>query len=350
MAGCPLRAVFGNLVIVVAFGTLLPAQECADITKYGIFDVQHTKTQSDFVQDLISWLSTNEFLSEAQAKNAALKVGIVIPDINIPVNADGTYGESHSKTWSKAAEQYFRNHTEAHASFESDVTKANPNIVAAWQACVTRAKGLVCWARQTPNPKEVLLSMELRPVATTQSSLSVRVRDVQYSSNLASRTRNFSRRLGFSSTTSYLFSRKPGSEYAEASNFLVETNDPDYQCTAAAPSLPPLPSPPTAPCHEDVSHLSADCVRDSNQEKYVGQGAKTVFYFECGAPAPGIVIGAAKAYSCEGGAPCSFLDRLETEDEVKNNVAQVRFQSNSGAYIKVTTPIYYDIKRTVCAP
>jgi hypothetical protein len=184
-----MRNALAVLVCITAIATskLSLAQDCSEIPKYGIFDVRHTQTQEDFVQDVIHWLSVNQFSTEQQAQNAGLKIGIVIPHVDIPVNADGTYGQSSAKTWSQAAEEYFRQHIEIHKSFENTLITANPTIVTAWQECVSKAKGLICWAKQTDNPKEIVLSMELRPFTTSFWSLFIRVKDIQYSPHVESR-------------------------------------------------------------------------------------------------------------------------------------------------------------------
>lgn len=240
-------------ILTIASAKSLRAQDCSEITKYGIFDVRHTRTQMDFVQDIIDWLTVNQFSTEQEAKNAGLNVGIVIPDVNIPINADGTYGENHAKTWSLAAASYFSKHSEIHTSFESNFRTANPNIVTAWQQCVSNSKGLICWAKQTDNPKEIELSLELRPLNTSFWTLFVKVKSIQYSPQLVSTKKDFGQHLGFGSPSPYIFSRKSGEDYASAANFVVETNDADYKCSATAPSLP-LPPPPAPPAAEVAPH------------------------------------------------------------------------------------------------
>lgn len=232
------------------------AQGCSDITKMGIFDVRHTRTQDDMVNDVIHWLSVNEFSTEQDARQAGLKVGIVIPGINLPLNADGTYGDSHSKSWSRATEEYLRQHVETHNSFEQTFLTSNPNIVSAWRDCVLNQKGLICWAKQTDNPKEILLGLELRPL-TTFSGLFVKVTDIQYSGNVESKAKNLDQYIGVGSPSPYLFSRKAGSDYATAVNFVVNTNNRDYKCVANAPGLPlPVPAPPPRVPHHNNPKIS----------------------------------------------------------------------------------------------
>ena len=114
------------------------AQDCSQITKYGIFDLHSSATQTDLIDDVIHWLSVNEYSTESDARNAAAGVGITIPVVDITLNADGTYGDSHSSTWSKATAAYLKTHSESHTRASQEFVTANPQIVAAWQSCVTQ--------------------------------------------------------------------------------------------------------------------------------------------------------------------------------------------------------------------
>jgi hypothetical protein len=114
------------------------AQDCAEITRFGIFDVRRTTKQIDLIDDVIHWLTVNKYQSESAAKSAAASFGIKIPDVPIQLNGDGTYGESHSSTWSEATAEYLKSHREQHERISQEFITANPQIVAAWQSCITQ--------------------------------------------------------------------------------------------------------------------------------------------------------------------------------------------------------------------
>jgi len=228
-----------GVTAISAFPPNLWAEDCSEITKYSIFDVRKSSTAETITMDVIHWLSTSEFLTETGATNAAAKVGFQLPQVKIPINADGSYGESHSKTWSKAAAEYLRQETRSRKTFADEFRTANPNIIAAWQACVTQAKGLICWAKQTDNPNEIQLFLELRYLTTDHpSKIFVPSDGIEYSKNLSPYAKSFDKELGAGSPTNYLFTRNQGAAYDLASNFNVTTDATDYRCSAAAPKLP----------------------------------------------------------------------------------------------------------------
>lgn len=231
------------LLVLFAIGcsTAASAQDCSEITKKGIFDVGQTNSQSDLVEDIIHWLSVNEILTQEETTNAAYHAGIVIPNVPVPINEDLTYGSNRKKYWSQAAAEYLQHNVQAHASFQSTFTTANPNVVAAWQACVLRAKGLICWAKQTDNPNEIILNLEVRPF-TSWSLLAIlflRVQDIAVSDGVVSKGRSYHQLLGVGGINPYLFTRPPGQ--SKSTTFVIYTNNRDYKCTAEVPSTPSTP-------------------------------------------------------------------------------------------------------------
>jgi hypothetical protein len=128
---------FSVITLLLSMLQIAVAQDCSQITKFGIFDMKRTSQQTDMLDDVIHWLTVNEYQSESTARSAAASVGISIPDVPVPLNADGSYGESHASTWSKATADYLQSHHESHQKLSQDFITANPQIVSAWQSCVT---------------------------------------------------------------------------------------------------------------------------------------------------------------------------------------------------------------------
>ena len=287
------------------------AQDCSAITKYGIFDVRHTSQQVDLVDDLVKWLSVNEYKTENDAKNAAARAGITIPVLDISLNADGTYGESHASTWSKAVLDFLHSHKELHTKFAQDFSTANPQIVSAWQACVTQVTGLVCWVNQTDNPNEVMLNIEVRPISLPLSSLTIA--KIVTSPNLKLLSLDWKKSLNVK-VTPLLYSRS-GPDAKNAANFTVDTNSDQYRCSAGVPGLPP-----PAPVWETQSALrSVPCVVGRND--FVGEGPKIgdkhLLGISCHAPAPVVSInylGCFDSNGVKGGGACPWLDRHEEYD------------------------------------
>lgn len=136
---------------------------CSEITRMGIFDVHVKSTEESLSQSLISWLTSSRFSTEAEATSAAASLGIKLPDIPIPMNADGTYANSHSKTWSEAVTKYLETHTDARSRVYEETRTANPSIIAAWKECQGRS-GMRCWATQTQAEDNIVLNIEIRPL------------------------------------------------------------------------------------------------------------------------------------------------------------------------------------------
>lgn len=82
---------------------------CQDITKFGIFDFTYTSIDDSIVGSLREWVKSNHFRTQSDAHQAGFGLGMKLPidEIPIRVNADGTYGDSHSDNWSDAFESEF---------------------------------------------------------------------------------------------------------------------------------------------------------------------------------------------------------------------------------------------------
>lgn len=213
--------------------------DCSEITRMGIFDVRSSRATQHITTDVIHWLSVNDFRTEDEAHNAAFHVGIVLPKINIPINTDGSYGDSHTSLWSKATAEYLSQHDVGDSAFEADFKGANPNIVNAWLHCVTQEKGLICWATQTSNPMEILLNVEFRPKSTNYPRpLFVLPDGIEASQGWRPKKPDFKRDLGFDTPQPYWFLCDPDMQVQPGDTFTVRTNSSDYVGITSIPALP----------------------------------------------------------------------------------------------------------------
>jgi hypothetical protein len=321
------------------------SQDCSAITKFGIFDVHKTKSEDQFALDIIHWLQTNEFKTEADARSAALKTGIIIPGVNIPVNSDGSYGDSHSSTWSKAVAEYLEIHVKEFHTFSSDVQTANPNIVNAWKECVNKVVGLVCYAHQTANPAEIMLNMEVRPKTLNVGRL--RVAKVEHSPNIDPLTKFVKREFG-TSVTSLIYVRTGTGEAAIApANFVVTTNNSEYQCNAEMPEVV-WPEARFEATYKDATKV---CEMSRIDPRFVGQGPKVgdkhLFGFICDMDGEvtsvdylgcSVEIGGSRVANA---VPCNFMDYHGSLNLLQGKRVVVRFATNSSDNCIVAVRVHY---------
>jgi hypothetical protein len=232
------------VLLMNAFIGASQAQDCAAITKYGIFDVRKTSQQTDLADDFLKWLSINEFNSQQDAHNAGMKTDIIIPYLDVPANSDNTYGDNHSSNWTKATIDYLQAHQEKHLKFAEDFSTANSAIVDAWKECVMYATGLICWATPTDRQDEVILNLEVRPVVIPVPP-SLYIANISNSPSLRPIGSYKYMRLN-TKPRSLLFHRAE-SNGETAGNFSVSTNSEVYACSAEVPSIPPKVQPDPLP-------------------------------------------------------------------------------------------------------
>lgn len=197
---------------------------CSDITKFGIFDVSKTSREEDLVSSYLKWLSSQEANSREEASNSSLSLGIPIPDL--PLDFGGEHAAGNTTSWSKKVAEYLKNDGEARTRFNQEFLAANSNIVAAWRDCALNKKGLVCWAEQTENPKEILLKIDLRPLVLPMLSVPKIVK-IAASAHVET-DEDFVGQPLAAETYSIIYKRT-GNNWREAVNFVVTTSDPNYR-------------------------------------------------------------------------------------------------------------------------
>jgi hypothetical protein len=357
LRGMLIAAVLG-LLIGAHVGT---AQDCAGITKYGIFDVRKTSQQTDLADDLIKWLTSNDFGTEEAAKNAGMSAGMVIPYIDVPANSDNTYGENHKSSWSKAAADFLQTHSEKHSKFTEEFMSGNVAIVNAWKECVTRATGLICWATPTSRNDEVRLNIEVRPVQLPVGTM--RISAIVSSPNLTPLSPSKGRSLN-TKTISFLYHRSL--KNAETGgNFTVSTNNDVYACSAEVASLPPPTAPkPPDPIYKETTK-TVDCVvsGDDLTNEGVKVGDKTLYGMHCHSPQDFDIVAVGQYVCAKAGGgpgdPCGHLDRHVEKDAPnpppyypKKSPVNLRFATDGGHNITVTIPISYTDRECIqnCPP
>ena len=204
---------------------------CSDITKFGIFDVSKTSRDEDLVSSYLKWLNNQEVNSKQEASDLSLNIGIPIPDF--PIEFGGGNTTNAATSWSKNLTEYLKNNNEARTRFNQEFLQANSKIVDAWRDCALNKRGLVCWAEQTENPKEILLKIDLRPLTLPMPKAPSIVKIVT-SPNVKTEE-NFKGQSLAAETYSIIY-RRIGNNWHEAVNFNVITSDPNYRdsCGVAA--------------------------------------------------------------------------------------------------------------------
>jgi hypothetical protein len=108
---------------------------CSDILKWGIFDTRSLSSEERFAGSLSTWLDFNKYASEQATKEAAAKAGIVIPEIDIPFEFDGSYSQGNTKYYSESLKYIVQNNEQWSREFSNQNRIANGKIVEAWRNC-----------------------------------------------------------------------------------------------------------------------------------------------------------------------------------------------------------------------
>lgn len=214
---------------------------CSDITKYGIFDVSKTSREEDLVSSYLKWLNNQETSSSQDASDFSFNFGITLP-VKVPVPLTFGIGNAanNANSWSKNLTDYLNSDNAARTRFNQEFSEANSKIVDAWRDCALNKRGLVCWAEQTENPKEILLKIDLRPLTLPMLKTPTLVKIVT-SPNVET-TEDFKGQSLAAETYSILYKRV-GRNWHEAANFGVITSDLNYRdsCSVAAVILETTP-------------------------------------------------------------------------------------------------------------
>ena len=188
---------------------------CSDITKFGIFDVSKTSREEDLVSSYLKWLNNQENGSRQEASNTSANFGFEFPTIGLDFG--GGHDTKTGTSWSKKLTEYLENNSEARTRFNQEFVTANSHIVDAWSKCVSQHLGLVCWAEQTDNPREIMLKMELRLADFTNPEIPT-VKKIITSPNVRTTQQIEGETFGATRPTTIIYERI-GSHRKDAVNF-----------------------------------------------------------------------------------------------------------------------------------
>jgi hypothetical protein len=201
---------------------------CEQILKWGIWDFSKIESAEQFSESLFTWLEHNTYSSEADTRDAALAAGITIPaDIPVPLNADGSYGENHSKTYSSAFFSLLRRDTTFFKQFSEVNRKADASIVAAWRDCMATAKtGVFIYLVGEPDSQELILKVQARPY-TPGTALKLKIKTFDLPAHLEelSKPGLVGRHLQFETYTRL---RRTGSNKNKGGAILIATDNNAY--------------------------------------------------------------------------------------------------------------------------
>lgn len=205
---------------------------CADITKFGIFDISRTSKEEELSISFLKWVRNQDFGSYEQANNSAFNFGLTLPKIPVGIELGKKDGNRTANSWSKDFTEFLENNIEVKKDFNQEFITANNTIVKAWQSCVENSRGLSCWAEQTDNPKEILLRIEVKPLTFPFPKLKIKV--IHTSPHVTTHQKIHDQLIG-AEPISILYERV-GRNWNESVNFIVQTNDANYQDDCKAPA------------------------------------------------------------------------------------------------------------------
>lgn len=243
---------------------------CSDITKFGIFDVSNTSRDEDLVASYLKWLQNQETNTRTEAANTSLGLGLPIPDF--PLDFEGEHNETNTTTWGKRLSDYLNSNVEVKNRFREEFLTANASIVSAWRDCAVNTKGLVCWAEQTENPKEIILKIEVRPLVFPMVNR-IKLTEIVTSPNVKTGENFVGDELG-AGIYSIIYERT-GNNWNDAVNFNIRTDDPNYADHCGAAAVPSTRDPLVPGL---IAHWKGDGNAKDSIGKYHGIASHGVSY------------------------------------------------------------------------
>lgn len=216
-------------VLLLVIAESFHAQDCSQILKHGIFDVSTTSTSESLSDSFLRWLASREVKNEQDAKQLGGSVGVILPDLPVPIQLDQNFSRSSASSWGKELYERLQSNSQAHKQFSQSFSTANPNIVNAWLVCSKNKRGLVTWAESTGKPDEILLRMEARALSSSDfpKLTGLKIVKIEHSPNVKfDEATHVGSPIG-TETKSIIFSRI-GENKSDAANFNVITNLRDY--------------------------------------------------------------------------------------------------------------------------
>lgn len=158
---------------------------CESILKWGIWDFSKITSAEQFSESIISWLDFNTYESEKDTRTASIAAGIVLPaDVPIPINIDGSYGETHEQFYSTALSKFFRKNTTYLQTFTQINRFADKSIVSAWSDCMVRRQGgAFLYLVSNSDSNELMLKVQVSAYKPGDS-VNLRIDRIDISDNL----------------------------------------------------------------------------------------------------------------------------------------------------------------------
>jgi hypothetical protein len=183
----------------------------------------------------LKWLSNTQAKSQQDTNDASINLGIKFPVEGIPIGVDfgGSSNKGSSSSWSSELVEYLQENSVAHNKFEQEFRKANTDIIGAWRDCVLNRKGLIGWAEQTDNPREILFKMEVRPLATPFPD-EFKITEVITSEHVEPTETLKEKKFGLEFSTIF---KRIGHNALDAVNFIIRTDDLNYSCDYSLKAL-----------------------------------------------------------------------------------------------------------------
>lgn len=228
------------------------AQDCSQITKFGIFDLSNSANETKVFDSYLNYIDSRNFSSQEEASQFSSKLGIELP-IDIPINISGSVSTASAKksAYQKALKDLQSKNSSQYIKSQQAFSTANKNIIDAWKYCVGifSHQPISCWAEPSASEKQLILKIQVRPDRNRFPILKLKSTIVSNNLRVSVGVETAGRVLGVSTPTPILIDRVGPNANAGAI-ITIATHHADYSCSLSLdpvpppPPIPPIPPPP----------------------------------------------------------------------------------------------------------
>lgn len=129
-------ALFLILAAITSFSppSSVNAQDCDSVLKQGIFDQSRYNSDDSYHSMVDDFIYASDFQTHDEAINAGLSVGF--PVYGVPIEVGGTFSNGQRDAWKREKSNAFRSTLDKSSAVAAFRSKANPDILKAWLACI----------------------------------------------------------------------------------------------------------------------------------------------------------------------------------------------------------------------
>ncbi|WP_207535566.1 hypothetical protein [Desertivirga arenae] len=153
--------------------------QCSEILKWGLWSYNEKYESVQLAEKTVNWFTNNKIHSKQSTLDLAKKADIALPieGLVIPMNLEGTFGQSNSQYYSEAVAYYLEHNVDYRKVYLEKNIQADDGIVKAWSKCMEKPKArLVGYPIFTPVNSGMEEVIKVQIVADLRMSNYTRIR------------------------------------------------------------------------------------------------------------------------------------------------------------------------------